>query len=660
MDLLANESGIVYTDSAWWLADKLGHSPHEWLWPRIQRIRNLQATRYENFRKLINIFEWGYRAGDFAESTDVPLHDYIMAFNAAQNVIETLHAQLNETPISIMPITTGGGFLERQRAIQLGHAIDGEFAENQCEMVQEDVTRDGYVIGTGLSKVFREYGRVCIEHTPSEDIVVDDAEGRLRRPRSMFHRMHIDRFQLASLYGIRDEGLYGEAETRRKRILSANANPIKGASKGDSELIEVWEAWHLPSQPAKNTLASTDEAEEEEPGESEATETNDATDPDTDGCHVICISDCTLVCEPWTRNRFPFSVFRPRPRMRCFWGLSEMHALAAPQREYEKVTQKIQSANHLMGGTHVIAPEGSNLTERDIDNGQGTAIIYSGNVPPQAFNPEPVNPQTYQYQQSLPATMMASRGVSPTAATSQVPAGLQNASGKALQVFEDAGSKRRVLDQRALERWKIDTAQLVIEEARLLAEENPSYTTRYRAHKSVKKLSWKDVLMDEDNFVLTLPPVSSLSKTPAGKFSQLTEMLAGQVINVEQFRRLYGLPDLEAENEIDTADTDIVDRNLEIIVIEGRYLSPQPFDNLQLALTRAGKFYNMCRVQELPEDRLNLLQNYIVDCKAMLDAANSPTPLPANITTTSEETPPMPVPPPPPAPPSLPATSMPA
>lgn len=628
----ANEAGIVYTDSAWWLADKQGHEPHTQLVPHVTKIRNRQSTRYENFRKLMNIFEWGYKAGDFAESSDVPLHDYILAFNAAQNTIETLHAQLNETPISIMPITTGGGFIERQRAIKLGHAIDGEFAENSMEQVEEDVTRDGYVLGTGLAKVFREYGRVKIEHIPAEDLFVDDAEGRLRRPRNIYHRMFIDRFVLAQLYGVDEPDLYGDAANRKRKILGASTAQVRGVQSHDSELVEVWEAWHLPSIPLKGTLASSNEAEEEKPGDSENEETGEASGKEeTDGCHVICIDSCTFVCEPWTRSRFPFAVFRPRPRMRCFWGLSEMHALAAPQREYEKVTVKIQQANHKMGGTHILAHESSNLTERDLDNGQGTAILWSGSVPPQGFNPEPVNPQTYQYQQSLPDNMMRSRGVSPTAAQSQVPAGLANASGKALQVFEDSGSKRRILEHRARERFKVDCAQLVIEEARLLSKETPSYTTRYRGQKTINRLSWDDVLLDEDEFILTIPPVSSLSKNPSAKFAQLDVLLADQVINVEQFRRLYGMPDLEAENMIDTADTDIIDQNLEIIVLKGTYLSPQPFDNLELALTRAGKFYNMCRTQEVPDDRLDLLQNYISDCKALLDqakAANAP-PAPA-------------------------------
>jgi hypothetical protein len=310
-----------------------------------------------------------------------------------------------------------------------------------------------------------------------------------------------------------------------------------------------------------------------------------------------------------------------------------MHALAAPQREYEKVTEGIQEANHRMGGSHVLAHESSNLTERDIDNGKGSVIVWSGNIPPVEFNPTPVNPQTYQYQQSIPETMMRARGVSPTAATSQVPAGLSQASGKALQVFTDEGSKRRIVDMRALERWKVDTAQLIIEEARELVAEDPSYKTRYRSHKAIESVSWKDVLLDEDEFVLTIPPASSLSKDPAGKFAQLSEMLNAGAINIEQFRRLYGIPDLEAENELDTADTDIIDRNLEIIALEGRYLSPQPFDNLGMCVTRAGKFYNLLRAKGgIPEARLQLVQNYIADAQALIDqakaASQSPAPAP--------------------------------
>src|SRR5690606_33942866 len=115
------------------------------------------------------------------------------------------------------------------------------------------------------------------------------------------------------------------------------------------------------------------------------------------------------------------------------------------------------------------------------------------------------------------------------------------------------------------------------------------YKARYRGKKGLETISWKDVLLDFESFRMRVFPVSALSKQPAARFAQLTELLNAQAITVEQFKRLFDLPDLEAENELDSADTDVIDRAMDIMVTTGRYLSPEPFDNLDLIIQRAGK-----------------------------------------------------------------------
>jgi hypothetical protein len=98
---------------------------------------------------------------------------------------------------------------------------------------------------------------------------------------------------------------------------------------------------------------------------------------------------------------------------------------------------------------------------------------------------------------------------------------------------------------------------------------------------------------------------------------------------VSTFRKLFGLPDIEAENDIDLSDQEIIDRTMDKIVIEGVAFVPEPFDNLQLTITRGRKFYNMCRIKEVPEERLALLRDYLARADAMLKEAMAPPPMPA-------------------------------
>ena len=214
--------------------------------------------------------------------------------------------------------------------------------------------------------------------------------------------------------------------------------------------------------------------------------------------------------------------------------------------------------------------------------------------------------------------MSERKGISTLAAASQLPAGLQQASGKALQVFEDFEDVRLLPYHRERERFKIGLCWLIIHAAKRIVDRGVKYKARYRGKHGIEAIDWKDVLQDSKDAILKVFPISQLSKQPSALFAQLTELRSAGDITPEQFKRLFGLPDLEAENELDTSDTDVIDQTLDLIVVEGRYLSPEPNDNLALALARASKFYNLCRIHEVPEGRLKLVLDYITDVKAMM------------------------------------------
>ncbi len=595
---------VDYVDETWWNAHLNQHEAHHFLIGHIESMRMRQSTRYMNFRKLNSIYEWGFKtAYEWDSQEEAPLMEWCNAFNAAQNVVETVHAQVCRQTLIPMPVTTGGGYSQRKRAKDLQKALEGTYDENDVERVDDDVQLDALNCGAGFAKVFCEFGRVKIDFVPCDDITVDDAEGRYRSPRSMFETKRMDRFKVLEIYGgdeKKEKWLHGAQTTRRERIMRCKVSDSKGtaASQVTHDQIDVHTAYHLPSGPDAG-----------------------------DGRMAVAIDGCTLVDVRRDRKRFPYVKCVPRPRRRQFWGLSMMHDLAANQNEYERCTRKNQKAMQKVGGTHILAPKGANVKPDDITNEEGDFIEYEGQIPPREWTTNPVSQQQLDYTASIPDTMMRTHGVSPMAGHGEVPAGLSQASGKALQVFKDAGDGRLKPYFKARDRFHVDLCQLIIEEARELVENDSDYSVSYASRKSLEKLNWSKVIVDEDEFVLKIFPISSLAQDPAAKFEQLQEMLNAGAITIEQFKRLFGLPDLEAENEIDTADTDIIDMNLDIIAMEGRYLSPEPFDNLQLAKTRAGKFYNLCRARKgVPEANLELLRNYIADCDALLQAAQPPPP----------------------------------
>lgn len=627
-------AAVTTRDQQWWNAKTRTGGAHELAFSLFENIKARQQVLLANTRRLISVYQWGYKSGEYANpEAHVPFDDDVVGFNCAQNTVDTLHAKLCKTRIIPMPLTDGGTSIERKRAREMGNAIDGEWEENDVEAIKEDVILDALVTahGAGAAIVYDKADKVCVEHVPIEDLFFDDAEVRYRKPRTLIRRIRMDRFKARALFGATAKDLVGKASDRRALILDAPTAPTEDGTAVEADQIEIIECWHLPS------AGSVDE-DDEEAGRRKS---------ESDGRHFIGIASCTFVDEPWLEEEFPVAWFVPRKRRRHILGLSIMWGLAAPQKEYEKLSSRIQRAHHLMGGTHLYVQRGSNIEMNELDNGQGTKIEGDGPAPTE-LNPTPCNPQTYDYRESLARDMNVKHGISEMSSSSQVPAGLSQASGKALQVFEDAEDGRLLLYHREIERWVTAIAWLIVKAAKRIAERKPDYTSRYRDRKGITKVKWADVLEDHENLVLKVFPVSNLSKQPSARFEQLTELLNAGALTIEQFKRLFGFADLEAENELDVADTEIIDRNLDLIFFYGRSIQPESFDNLDLLVQRAGKYYNLRRAEDgAPEPRLQLLRNYILDGMAMRDAANG-----------NGQAPPMPGgppgAPPPPEPPPMP------
>lgn len=632
------ESGL-HDDTTWFLAAAREQKAGPRLVALCREMSTTQNILITNTEKCISVFQWGGDYKDMAPGDHCPIEENLCSFNAAQNAVETVFSKVVKARIDPMPLTTGGGYLARHRAKQLGKAIIGVLDENNCEQIEEDVVMDALVTdhGAGAVKVIDAGDCVKLQHIPIEDVWYDEAETRHRQPRCCYHvpREGMDKFVAIETYACEGDdypGLVGTAASRRAAIMRAASKPEPWRSKigtpSASFRVDIFEAWHLPS----GKVEEVDEPyEDDETGEKKTRKVQKH-----DGRHVVAVEgeDGTLIDEPWGEEFFPILLYTPRKRRRHIWGLSLMRDYIAPQREYEKLTKKIQYQHQKMGMSGFAASKNSELDVRELKSGTfaaGFVVEHEGQLPPVQLTPEPVAQGTYLYADSIPRNMLERKGISTMAASSQLPAGLQQASGKALQVFEDFEDVRLLPYHRERERWKIALSWIIVRTAARICARGVKYEARYRDKHGVEAVDWNEVIEDAEKCVLKVFPVSSLSKQPAARFSQLTDMLNIQAITVEQFKRLFELPDLEAESELDTSDTDIIDRNMDVMVIEGRYLGPEPFDNLDLIITRAGKFYNLCRQKEVPEARLELLRNLISDAKSLQDqakAAASP-PMPA-------------------------------
>src|SRR5260221_1034991 len=123
-------------------------------------------------------------------------------------------------------------------------------------------------------------------------------------------------------------------------------------------------------------------------------------------------------------------------------------------------------------------------------------------------------------------------------------------------------------------------------------------------------------------------PINALAFSPAARVDQVTDWLKAGAIDPQRWRKLSGVPDLEADNALEFSDRDIIEKVLNMMVKEQISMTVEPFDNFALILEIGGKFYNMCRVQGVSDERLRFVRDYLVDAKNELDKLKGPPPGP--------------------------------
>src|SRR5574343_611612 len=155
----------THKNRTWWnLKDKaIRQAPHESFIPLVREIQRTQEGRYRVMRRLMAIYEYGNAASTSPTNNAKRLNEEKLYFNAAQNGIDTLHAQIITPRVAPMPLTEGGTWTQRNLAKTIVKAREGEFEENDVDRVTEDVVLDGLLAGYGLAKVYQHAIRCRIE-----------------------------------------------------------------------------------------------------------------------------------------------------------------------------------------------------------------------------------------------------------------------------------------------------------------------------------------------------------------------------------------------------------------------------------------------------------------------------------------------------------------
>lgn len=277
-----------------------------------------------------------------------------------------------------------------------------------------------------------------------------------------------------------------------------------------------------------------------------------------------------------------------------------------------------------MNGTFKILMENSSkIVKEHFSNDIGAVLCYTG-TPPTYLTPPAVPPEYYQHLQTLKASAYEQAGVSMLSATSTKPLGLN--SGKALREFNDIESERFMVVGQAYEDFFINLAKLVVWKAMEIAEETKHYKVKYVQKSVFKEIDWKDISLDEDDYVMKIYPTSSLPQDPSGRLQTIQEYAQAGYLSPRQARRLLDFPDLEQVEDLNNSSEELISKVLECIIDDGEYTAPEPTMDLVLAREMALEYYNQGKLSGVEPEKLELINTFMAHIDILIEKAKPPAP----------------------------------
>lgn len=547
-----------------------------------------QSDNVKHMRLYGNLELLSLRTFQFIRSENSAASQARVTLNIVQSMIDTVVSKLTKSTPKPTFLTAGGDWTIQRKAKKLTKFVEGQYDATKFYAKRAQAIMDSCIFGTGGLKFFKKDGEIHIERIFIDEIVIDDREAVYGEPRQMHQKKYIHKDVLKEMfpkYAVQIEAAgSGEASQYATNSFDRSTN-----------MLLVVESWHLKSGPNAD-----------------------------DGKHAITINTKTLFSESYEKNYFPFVFWRWGLRPLGFFGQGLSEQLSGLQLEINKILRTIQVSMHLVSIPKLLVEASSKVVSAHLNNKIGGIIKYAGTAP-QYAPLGGIPTELFSHLDRLYQRAYEIAGISQLSANAQKPAGLD--SGKALREYNDIESERFMSVGKRDEEAVMEASKILVDIAKDLDEElkdEGGYKVKIKNRKNLDIIKWSEVDLDEDKYIMQVFPTSALSTSPAGRLQDVQELLQAGFIGKEDGMKLLDFPDLEQFYNFNNAGLEDIERAIECIIDKGQYETPEPYQNLQLGITKMQQAYLLYRADGAPDDRLDLFRRWIEDAAQLLQKAQQP------------------------------------
>lgn len=552
----------------------------------VKRLDNQQSYRQMDnlrFMRLYGNYEFSATSsGNYMRSEPTTAALNRVTLNVVQSMVDTVVSKIGKNKPRPYFLTDDGDFTLQRRAEKLTKFVEGQF--ESCEFYEKAqmAFKDACIFGTGILKIYRQNDKIKTERVFPDEIMVDDTEAYYGQPRQMHQRKWIHKDVLKAAFPTYAGSIDAAATDSGRQDEYKDRN---------GDMLLVIESWRLPSgEKAK------------------------------DGKHAICISNETLFEEQYTKDYFPFVFFRWNLKPLGFFGQGIAEQLTGLQLEINKLLKTIQISMHLVSVPKLFVEAGAKIVTSHLDNKIGGIIKYAGTKP--EYSPLGGIPaELFSHMDRLYTRAYEIVGISQLSAQSQKPGGLD--SGKALRTFNDLETERFMEVAQRREKVFLDSSKIMVDLAKDIAKDTGNYEVKVAGSGFLKTINWKDVQLENDQYMMQVFPTNALSQTPSARLQEVQELMQAGLMEPRDGKRLLDFPDLKAFRSLDDAAIEDIDRQIELMVDKNEYQTPEPYQDLEYGIKKMQSAYLKYRAQNAPEETLELFRQWISDANNLIHKAQS-------------------------------------
>ena len=533
--------------------------------------------------------------------------------NKAKAMIDTFASQVFSTDQRARFRTVDGNYRQRRRAREMQNFADGLAHELELHEMRKRAGMDACILesGAGALQFYREDGRVKVQRALATEFAIDPLDGLVDgQPQTLYRRRPLPRDKVRALFGAKDGYDPDKTDNDPIDVAIANVGSIQtGGAPADH--IEVFEQWHLPT-------------------------TKDA----DDGWHVISLEydgGTPLLVEPYTKLFHEVVFFSVEPRFCTTWGLSLMTQARPLQCRINLNSYRVDKLQKLFHAGMLYVNRAAKIKKSMLSNEIGAVLEGNGDTPPQRIAFEMASAELYQQIERDGQRIFENTGINIGASQGQSQLGA-NAPAAAMREESAKSDQRNSPRQQRWEKFHTDCMRVGLSVVRDIVTHNDDgqkrktkvgYKVAAPGKRGLTVTDWKDVAMDEADYVLDVKPASPVPTDPDALVAYGERMVELKAWTPE---RLAGeMQDLDADSRTNRmlAQERLLEKVFDKLLYDKAYAAvPDEFTNVQLALELGPEYLAQGEEDGVPEKHLERVRRYLKRCKALVPPPPAPAPPP--------------------------------